>query len=271
MVESKEMVRNLSIKNSDRLKKICEPLSRYFGVTHFAISRTMSDGHFFSIGSNLDFQDHYYTENLYKHSPLHRNAKFIQSGFYSYNHIKDAEFQKSRHQMLDKTHIEFVGGIAISHDNGVSRFVYGTREDIGSEKVIGLLQNNLPAVRKFNEYFVNETRDILNDALQHSIYLPFEMGEKYDLPPNTPLIQGIPATERFKFLEELGIISNNGSLTKREMECLFYLSKGLTCPQLAQKLCLSRRTVENNIEIIKQKLGCGAKSDLIEIAQLLHN
>lgn len=53
-------------------------------------------------------------------------------------------------------------------------------------------------------------------------------------------------------------------LTKRELECLFFLLRGKTAAQIANFLFLSKRTVENHIVNIKQKLNCTKKSELIE-------
>lgn len=53
------------------------------------------------------------------------------------------------------------------------------------------------------------------------------------------------------------------NLTKRQKECLFYLSRGMTIKQIANKLALSPRTVEHYLDVVKDKLGCHSKSQLI--------
>lgn len=52
-------------------------------------------------------------------------------------------------------------------------------------------------------------------------------------------------------------------LTKRQMECLYYLTKGMTIKQIAAQLALSHRTVEHYLEAIREKLGCASKWELI--------
>lgn len=52
-------------------------------------------------------------------------------------------------------------------------------------------------------------------------------------------------------------------LTKRQLDCLFYLVKGMTAKQIAKKLDLSHRTIEHYIDAIKIKLKCENRRDLI--------
>lgn len=54
------------------------------------------------------------------------------------------------------------------------------------------------------------------------------------------------------------------SLPKRQKECLYYLSKGMSIKQIALRLMLSPRTVEHYLEIVKDKLGCYSRAQLID-------
>ena len=56
---------------------------------------------------------------------------------------------------------------------------------------------------------------------------------------------------------------NKFELTNRQINCLYYLALGMTTKLIANKLDLSPRTVEHYIEIIKNKLNCYNRSDLI--------
>ncbi len=52
-------------------------------------------------------------------------------------------------------------------------------------------------------------------------------------------------------------------LTLREQECVYYLVRGCTFLEIAQKLFISARTVESHITNIKHKLGVNTRSELI--------
>jgi len=53
-------------------------------------------------------------------------------------------------------------------------------------------------------------------------------------------------------------------LSKRELECLFFLIRGKTMIQISEILFISKRTVENHIANMKQKLNIKKKSQLID-------
>ena len=56
------------------------------------------------------------------------------------------------------------------------------------------------------------------------------------------------------------------SLTNREIEILRNLVLGYTFKKIASVLNISPRTVESYIEILKLKMNCNTKNDLIEKA-----
>lgn len=57
--------------------------------------------------------------------------------------------------------------------------------------------------------------------------------------------------------------AHKGILTKREKECVYYLTRGLTFLEIAKKMLISARTVESHVINIKAKLGVKSRSELI--------
>lgn len=55
-------------------------------------------------------------------------------------------------------------------------------------------------------------------------------------------------------------------ITLREAQCLFYLLKGKSARETGLKLFISQRTVEFHLNVLKEKLNCRKKSELIEKA-----
>jgi DNA-binding CsgD family transcriptional regulator len=64
----------------------------------------------------------------------------------------------------------------------------------------------------------------------------------------------------------IGTAKNKFNLSRRELECLFYLLRGQTAKAIGQHLCLSKRTIESYIENIKAKFGCRTKAELCCLA-----
>lgn len=57
---------------------------------------------------------------------------------------------------------------------------------------------------------------------------------------------------------------NGCGLTKRENEILMLIHEGMTSQEMAHRLCLSKRTVENHRTNIRQKLGISRREELIK-------
>lgn len=60
------------------------------------------------------------------------------------------------------------------------------------------------------------------------------------------------------------IVHAKDNLSKREVEIMFFLLRGKTAPEIAEILFLSKRTIENHIANMKQKLQCHKKSEIID-------
>lgn len=59
-------------------------------------------------------------------------------------------------------------------------------------------------------------------------------------------------------------LPNKTLFTERQRECLRYLVKGMTMKQIGKKIGLSPRTVEHYLEILKKKLHCHSRIELIK-------
>jgi len=87
-----------------------------------------------------------------------------------------------------------------------------------------------------------------------------------------------PLAEAITNLTDLGLLPKNTSpqnqtiylnlnnvvLTSREQECLEYTVKGFTAKEIAKKLSISPRTVEEYINQVKVKLGASTKQQMIQ-------
>ncbi len=52
-------------------------------------------------------------------------------------------------------------------------------------------------------------------------------------------------------------------LSPRQAECLYYMVKGMQAKKIAEVMQISSRTIEYHTTVLKQKLNCRTKSELI--------
>lgn len=55
-------------------------------------------------------------------------------------------------------------------------------------------------------------------------------------------------------------------LSKRQIDCLYCLVQGMRIKEIAKSLSISPRTVEHYIDMVKAKLNCNSRFELIEKA-----
>ncbi|KTD14557.1 LuxR family transcriptional regulator [Legionella gratiana] len=67
-------------------------------------------------------------------------------------------------------------------------------------------------------------------------------------------------------LPQVPIQNVNNQLTAKQIDCLYYLVKGMTIKQIGQQLNLSPRTVEDHLNAAKNKLHCHNRVELIAAA-----
>ena len=68
------------------------------------------------------------------------------------------------------------------------------------------------------------------------------------------------------FMQEISSHKNNWTtLTKRELSCAYFLLQGKSNKEIAQKLNISPRTVEDYVSNIRFKIKCKNRSELISI------
>lgn len=57
---------------------------------------------------------------------------------------------------------------------------------------------------------------------------------------------------------------NLEKLTGREIECLFYISRGYSVKEIARALYLSPKTIEQYLERVRFRLNLSLRSDLVK-------
>ncbi len=57
-----------------------------------------------------------------------------------------------------------------------------------------------------------------------------------------------------------------GKLSRREMEVLLLIKEGLRNPEIAERLGLSTKTIENHVRSILQKLGAKNRTEAVVLA-----
>lgn len=269
MSTAEQMVRKHTVKEFNLIKKLCEPLKRYLDIQYFWYSHTNAEGGYFSIGSNVEMHEYYHATKLYIHSPFFHHPDLIQPGFYSYRGIPDPKFQETLDSCVEKVNINLGMSLVMKRGKELLRFGYASDRSKGPQ-FMDTIVNNLPLLKKFNTHFLSEIKPMMKSIQNDLVDLPSELGDDYTQPPKgLGTIQ--TRFDKCSFLQDLGLLDSKAirKLAKRELDCLKYLH--LSFREIGEILHISSRTVEAYLQSAKNKLNCSSKSELIQIAAMLHS
>ena len=243
---------------------IYEPLIKHFSVKYFTYFKLFPDASFLHLANDLEWQQ-YYFQNIYDNTTFLPNEIYLKCPHNNPNLIitlwplilnsklTEAAYRFGRNNglMLTKYSPEYT-----------ERWFFSIGGNPIESHIIYI--NHLDILIKFIDYFSFKAKEIIKTDWKDKSKLGiFKYGVTYES-PKFEIEENIHKRE---FLKEIKF-SDNPILTKRETECLYYLTKGETIKEIAIHLHLSPRTVEDYLNNIKSKTGCSRRS---ELCQLVNN
>ena len=160
-------------------------------------------------------------------------------------------------------------GITLINTSDKSVEFYFFSGPIKSQWLHNFYLNNLDLLEKFVLYFKDAAGKLIRKAEKNRIILPKSSISVKSLENPLHACNDV-SNLRTDFLRDINfkepISVENGSvlLSNREREVAFNILQGKTALEIAEKLIISRKTVERHIENMKRKLHCSNKAELIK-------
>lgn len=279
--EAKRQVRSLLAKTPDmnfpsfflnerftKLVSFFKSLKYYYsieGFDYYLIEPNNKGIIFSSLPRTLQY---YYEEKYYpflwSHDP---SLKTIKSGWITWGLSRSiySEIQTYIYnEYLDSFNIEHGFSWFQNHTNGGFEYL-----SLYSPDSISIYQYTwkelMNIIRHFYQVFSKDIQsmpkskiDLSHNPWTREIIVP-PVIHRADKKPNTPM----------QFVLEKYYLQGPFQgvyLTRREVECLYWLSQGKSAEETAIILFISKRTIEKHFENIKLKLDCRNKYQLIKLA-----
>lgn len=243
---------SFTCQKAEEVHKLCEPLFKAFNLNYFVYAKMYHHtSEMLLLLTDKDFCQYYY-ENEYK---LMETA--APSGIHTWDQympnqaIQDGAkyFQHYNGLVILKNHPDFIEKIEIASSRS------------NQYSATNLCFNYPEALNRFMLYFKEKGRNLIKYAYQEKFLIPKVM--QYKAPKNKKLYK--------EFINEIKTKKNHLNnknkeviLSPREYDCLSALSKNKTIKEVASKLNLSPKTVEEYITNAKKKAGCYSRTQLIE-------
>lgn len=247
-------------RHHSRIKQICEPLERCFGINYFTYHSISSDGQWRPLVSRPDWADFYTEKNLFQIDPLMLHPRCYQTGHLLWTHfLTDPEQQAFLKIAREKFGLAHGFCIIEKHDD-VCEF-FGFNAPPHCEQIYTTYNTHLPLLKQFCTYFKQTAAPLLKLIDNDPINLVDLKGKCFQETFSCPFEHLHATKELFlKFIRS----KCPKKLSKREKECLTLYIDEFRMQDVAVRLGLSIRTIESYLTSLKNKLGCGNKAELIK-------
>jgi LuxR family quorum-sensing system transcriptional regulator SolR len=238
---------NQSLIAERDILEICEKSLGLYGIRYLEFLRLYDDGSCIILASNKELIQYLFDNNVAIIAPI--QDQFIQDNFH-YFVLPIGCYERAIHDIKAHYSLAYFLNLVERHPGYVDLYCFGA--DAYNHNIMNFYLNQIEILVQFKDYFKEKLSDLINRALTNKILLPSFM-----LPP-------------YKGLKHTYCkIRENPLLTDRQVDCLYYLMNGMTAKQIAKRLNLSPRTVENHLEAIKVKMNCYSRIELFQKGQEL--
>ena len=249
MLSLAELLRKYSVEHHNKMRVITSPLLKY-QIPYFHFHQVRNDGRFFFISNRVEY-------NPYTVSP-----DLIHEGIYDYKAHKFPRLDEALVAMNKKVNIETALSVIRKTEDGYVNASFGF--SYTNPYFIGLIGRDNRIFQPKLTYFMDEMHPILKKSEDDAADLHSIMGD-YFVTPEYQVSKYEKETNEFLHMLQ---VNKKGSrlapkFTEREKECLRCCRDGMTDGQIANKLNLSRRTIEKRIVAIRIKLDCSKKGEII--------
>ncbi len=264
------------------IKAICQPLLK-LNIDCFAHMKIDEAGKLSTISNHPEFHKNY-LEKSYHHSGIHLAEFAERSNYILWDVLQSTGNSAKMVEDLELFNIRHSFTIIEKNSSGADYYHFSTAIKDSFNHVY---LSNLDLLKLFIGHFKASVRQSKNLSRAYNI--------KFDIKENTAEyslgVDNELKIRREKFLHELldsqsktiqcknfnNFIIHKDShqavaISRQQTKCLLLLFEGHSAKEIAKKMELSPRTINNYLEAIKDKLGCRNSKELISIyyTQLMH-
>lgn len=238
--------KHISLQASSDMIPIIQPLE-IIGIQHYSFTRRYSDNSYFILTSTPDFSEIFIKDKFYKDS--------FCGPFDNYKDINMLDTQlgqcKATIAFAQLTHMGNLFIMLRKHENYIDTFYFASH--VSNEKVRDIYISHQDSLEKFNHYFLEQAKPIIEQCEQDRLFISEEMGDSTNL--GTSNFETILNFNAELLNSKKNNITLNQTLSPREIEVLKCLSMGKTCAEVALILGITQRTIKAHIKSIKDKLS----------------
>ncbi len=245
----------------DAIQEICQPLFDKTPVTYFSHCLVTEENQFAGLSSNPEFSELYANKRFYNFEI--ESVSLLNS---SQSILSDLlEFKgKSRELHDDAAQLGFGHFFTLIKENNGSKECFHFAGAIENEGVNRFYNYHQDCLENFILYFKDKVQ---GSAALRGIFDDLYSPDKDKTSPYFDIDIDNQVSSLYFAADKYVLGINQPTLSKREVECLYWLTQGKTLEEAAIILSISRRTVKAHIENVKEKLQCNT---LFQLGEAYH-
>jgi DNA-binding CsgD family transcriptional regulator len=232
------------LTSENDMKTICQDHLGQYGIRYFEYLRVYDDGQCIFLSSNQDLTRYIFDNDIPVTAPIQEN--YIKENFH-YFVLPVGDYIKPVHDVKNYFNLSNFFNLVERHPGYINLYCLGA--EASNTDIINFYLNKMDVLQNFKRKFDSTAKNLVQTAFDHRVLLPTHM---------LPTYKGLPSTAK------------QSQLTKRQTECLYYLTQGMSIKQIAHAMLLSHRTVAHYLDAVKARLGCESRVELFEKARQLN-
>ena len=249
---------HILLNSAQEIDDICKPLAEHFGVTFFGFVRAFNDNSRLHLTNHIGSAEYFYDNyHRYRQQSTVQTDSNFSSGHFLCNNLPENEklIYDDVRNYFDLDHI-----LMIIEENIDYRDFYFIGTDSSNYKIVSLYLSHLDLIYRFIDYFKETAKNLIVESHEHKLILPdYTITEAGGFNFSHEKIAAFNQSISLPFSHMVDGVQ----LTKRQADCLFYLTRGMTSKQIAKQLQLSPKTIEHYLINVKAKLDCNNRAELI--------
>lgn len=242
-------------KINKRLIELCQPLFSSFGFSYFTYIRLMPNNKRLYLSTSQNWFE-IYVEHQMQNDHQHEKEVILPSIKKKYalwnSYPTDNVFDRVKDLGINH-------GIYIFENNEI--FSFSPPND--KPEIINLYISHMSILNHFILYFRNNAMNLIcPDNIKNLLLTSNYNKEIIHVPEDDKIKQFYNKTLVKKFYLTNGAYTT--ALSRREVECLIYLSTGKSSGVAARLMGIGTRTVESYLVNIKEKINCFSKNQVID-------
>ncbi|MBS0357994.1 MAG: helix-turn-helix transcriptional regulator [Proteobacteria bacterium] len=236
---------HFSFKSSRDVLEVCRPFFSAAKLNYFDYCRIYNNHDCLVLSSDGYWLEHFFKKQFHIAGTLKNSGMHLWSDYNSESFLRDA-----------KSVSDHVNGISFfeKHDDYIEYYDFAASAE--NDRVIDFYLNYSGFLKNFLFLFKEKAHKLIHAAEKNKIIMPQDM-------------KGVIVPDAYNANDFIKNILNGKKLSKRELECLYFIIRGKSCSEIGLILKINRRTVEVYINNLKEKFNCHTKGQLIEKAIML--